>query len=61
MRNRALCGQPMDDDATIIKCSDLLCDKLVQRERNTIRPIKHQEITGEEPLLTRICIDGKNH
>jgi hypothetical protein len=42
----------MDDDATVIKFSDLICGKLVQRERNTIHPSKHQETTGEEPPLS---------
>jgi hypothetical protein len=52
MPKRALCGQLMEGDATIIKFSDLLCGKLVQSKRNAIHPIKHNAITGEEPLLS---------
>jgi hypothetical protein len=39
-RSRAVCGQLMDKDGTIIKYSDLLCGKLVQRERNIMHPSK---------------------
>jgi hypothetical protein len=41
-QNRALCGQLMDDDATVAKSSDLLIGKMVKRERNGIYPSKNQ-------------------
>jgi hypothetical protein len=60
-RIRALCGQLMDDDATIIKFRDLLYGNLVQRQCIAIRPSNRQAQTGEETLLARICIDDKTH
>jgi hypothetical protein len=32
-RNKVLCGQVFDEDATVINFSDLLCGKLRLRER----------------------------
>jgi hypothetical protein len=54
-----LCSQVLEEDATVICFSDLLCGKLVKHGSITENPNIHQQLTGEEGMLERIKINGE--
>jgi hypothetical protein len=58
-RNRVLCGEVLEEDATVIRFSDLLCGQLLKLDRPTANPNICQQLTGEEGTLERIKIDGE--
>jgi hypothetical protein len=55
--NRIMCGQILEEDATIVKFSDLLCSGLIELDRNNIDVVKHR-VAGTETILERIEKDG---
>jgi hypothetical protein len=58
LRNRILCGQILEEDATIVKFSDLLCSGLIERNRNNTDVVQHR-VSSTETLLARIEKDGE--
>jgi hypothetical protein len=58
LQNRILCGQILEEDATIVKFSDLLCSGLIERDRNNTADVQHR-VSGTETLLERIEKYGK--
>jgi hypothetical protein len=58
--NQLLCGAIMEEDASVIRFSDLLCGNLQLRQRphQPIRPF-HQN--GNESILTQILIGGSKN
>jgi hypothetical protein len=59
-RNKVLCGQVFNEDATVIKFSDLLCGKLRMREQQKTNIMQHKS-DGTDTLLSRIEKDGKTN
>jgi hypothetical protein len=53
LRNRILCGQILEEDATIVKFSDLLYIGLIERDRNNTAGVQHR-VSGTETILERI-------
>jgi hypothetical protein len=53
LRNRILCGQILEEDATIVKLSDFLCSGLIESDRNITAVVQHR-VSGTETLLERI-------
>jgi hypothetical protein len=58
LRNRIMCGQILEEDATIVKFSDLLCSGLIERDCNNTAVVRHC-VSGTETLLARIERDGE--
>jgi hypothetical protein len=59
--NRVLCGQVLEEDATVIRFSDLICEKLRERQRPTETPVIRQQLSGVDAILERIKIDGETN
>jgi hypothetical protein len=58
LRNRVLCGQVLEEDATVIRFSELICGKLREQQRPTaIR----QQLRCVDAILERIQIDGETN
>jgi hypothetical protein len=58
LQNIILCGQILEEDATIFKISYLLCSGIVERDRNNTAVVQHR-VSGTETLLERIDKDGE--
>jgi hypothetical protein len=59
-RNKVLCGQVFDKDATVIKFSKLLYGKLRIHKRQKTAIVKHK-VDGTGNLLSPIEKDGKTY
>jgi hypothetical protein len=47
LRNRVICGQVLEADATVIRFSYLLWGKLLKRNRPTKSPVINRQFTGK--------------
>jgi hypothetical protein len=56
LRNRIMCGQILEEDATIVKFSDLLCSGLIERDRNNTAVVQNR-VSSNETLLEIIDKD----
>jgi hypothetical protein len=61
LRNRVLCGKVLEEDATVIRFSDLICGKLRERQRPIETPAIRQQLSGVDAILERIKIDGETN
>jgi hypothetical protein len=52
-----MCGQILEENATIVKFSDLLCSGLIEHDRNNTDVVQHR-VEGTETLLEIIEKDG---
>jgi hypothetical protein len=59
-RNKVLCGQVFDKDATVIKFSVLLYGKLRLHKRQKTAIVQHK-VDGTDTLLSPIEKDGKTY
>jgi hypothetical protein len=57
LRTRILCGRVLEDYATSVKFSDLLCIGLIERDGNNTAVVQHR-LSGTETLLERIEKEG---
>jgi hypothetical protein len=61
LRNRVLCVQVLEEDATVIRFSELICGKLRERQRPAETPAIRQQLSGVDARLERIKIDSETN